>query len=103
MSRSFPHPVAADVELPQVLSALSDPVRLAMVRLLASGTAVNGGDLAPHLAKSTVAHHARVLREAGVTFTRPEGRVCWISLRRDLLDERFPGLLDIVLRSVEES
>ena len=80
-----------------MLSALSDRVRLAMVRSLADGAAVNGGDLAPHLAKSTVTHHARVLREAGITYTRPEGRVCWISLRRDLLDKKFPGLLDIVL------
>ena len=81
MVRSFPHPKAADVHLTQVLSALSDPVRLAMVRILATGVNVNGGDLAPHLAKSTVTHHARVLREAGVT---------WVSLRRDILDTRFP-------------
>lgn len=97
MARSFPHPELADVQLTQVLSALSDPVRLEMVRTLAGGAAVNGRDLGPQLAKSTVTHHARILRQAGVTYTRPEGRVCWITLRRDILDTKFPGLLDVVL------
>lgn len=42
-------------------------------------------------------HPWRVLREAGVIRQRPEGRNVFVSLRRDDLDARFPGLLDIVL------
>ncbi len=99
MARSYPHPDPGEVELFQVLAALSDPVRLEMVRTLASRDAVNSLDLGPHLAKSTVTHHTRILREAGLTCTRPEGRACWISLRRDLLDVRFPGLLAVILAS----
>lgn len=68
-----------------------------MLRILATEGAVNSLDLGPGMPKSTITHHTRILREAGVTHTEPEGRNCWISLRRDLLDQRFPGLLDAIL------
>ena len=97
MVRTYQHPESEDVSLPRVLFALSDPVRLGMVHILARRAAVNSVDLGPDMPKSTVAHHTRILREAGVTHTRPEGRNCWISLRRDVLDTKFPGLLDAVL------
>lgn len=38
-----------------------------------------------------------MLREAGVTWTTVQGRTRLVRLRRDDLDERFPGLLDSVL------
>jgi hypothetical protein len=38
-----------------------------------------------------------VLREAGVIRQRVEGTTRLNSLRRDDLDDRFPGLLDAVL------
>lgn len=97
MVRSYQHPCVEDISLPRILFALSDPARLDMVRVLARRGAVNSLDLGRGMAKSTVAHHTRLLREAGVTRTRPEGRNCWISLRRDTLDAKFPGLLDAVL------
>ncbi|TCL06265.1 hypothetical protein EZJ58_4501 [Sodalis ligni] len=70
-----------------------------MVHILAIRGMVNSLELGPGMPKSTITHHTRILREAGVTTTRPEGRNCWISLRRDLLDLKFPGLLDAVLAS----
>jgi DNA-binding transcriptional ArsR family regulator len=97
MVRSYLHPAPEDVSLPRILFALSDPIRLEMVRTLANRGTVNSLDLGPGMPKSTVTHHTRILREAGVTNTRPEGRNCWISLRRDLLGQRFPGLLDAIL------
>ncbi len=39
----------------------------------------------------------RVLREAGITRTHVVGARRYISLRRDDLEARFPGLLDAVL------
>lgn len=98
MTRSYQHPTPEEVNLPQVLFALSDPTRLQMVRILAGREYVNSLDLAPDMPKSTVTHHTGTLRKAGITHTRPEGRNCWISLRRDLLDARFPGLLDAILK-----
>ncbi|MBN6052906.1 hypothetical protein JYK22_13290, partial [Nonomuraea sp. RK-328] len=39
----------------------------------------------------------RVLREAGVTWTKVQGRSRLVRLRREDLDTLFPGLLDSVL------
>lgn len=97
MVRVYDHPDPQDITLERVLFALSDPVRMAMVRVLAARGPVNSLELVPDVPKSTVAHHTRILREAGVTHTRPDGRACWINLRRDLLDEKFPGLLGVIL------
>lgn len=100
--RTYVHPKRADLSLPRVLFALSDPLRLRMIVRLAHDGAVESRALAPELPKSTLTHHTGLLREAGVTRTTPQGRSCLISLRRDDLDARFPGLLDSVLAAVQE-
>jgi DNA-binding transcriptional ArsR family regulator len=91
------HPAAEEFELAAVLHALSDPVRLRIVRDLADAGACNCGAFAVPVAKSTLSHHLRVLREAGVTFTEPAGTQRLVSLRSGDLDARFPGLLGAVL------
>jgi DNA-binding transcriptional ArsR family regulator len=90
-------PSVEALELPAVLHALSDPIRLQLVRSLAENGACNCGTFTVPVAKSTLSHHLRVLREAGVTLTEPNGTQRVVSLRRTDLDERFPGLLDAVL------
>jgi len=96
------HPTRDELELVDVLHALSDPVRLQIVRILdqADG-AVACGQVALPVGKSTTSHHFKVLREAGVARCRDEGTRRYHSLRRDDLDARFPGLLDTVLRAAE--
>jgi DNA-binding transcriptional ArsR family regulator len=91
------HPSASELELASVLHALSDPARLAIVRHLASGHECSCGGFDLDLSKATLSHHYRVLREAGVVKTRPDGRRRLLSLRRGDLDRRFPGLVDAVL------
>jgi DNA-binding transcriptional ArsR family regulator len=86
-----------ELELPAVLHALSDPVRLRIVRSLADAGPCNCGSFTVPVAKSTLSHHLRVLREAGVTLTEQAGTQRVVSLRRDDLDARFPGLLGAVL------
>lgn len=91
------HPKIDDIELTRVLYALSDPVRLEVVRQLdrdgdSSCAALDGGR-----PKSSMSHHFRVLREAGVVFTRCAGTTHVNALRREELDRLFPGLLDAVL------
>ena len=49
------------------------------------------------VSKSTLSHHFKVLREAGVTRTRVNGTHRYVSLRGDELESRFPGLLRSVL------
>ncbi len=82
-----------------VLFALSDPARLDLVRQLreSSLTAASCTTLDPAMPKSTRSHMLKVLREAGVIRNVPEGRNRRLSLRREDLDARFPGLLDAVL------
>ena len=93
----------APLKLETVLYALSDPVRLHIVRNLAEKgelacyAAVTGLDIA----KSTQSHHYRILREAGLIAQRKEG-VCYITtLRKADIDALFPGLLDAVLRNFQ--
>src|SRR4051812_46157527 len=97
--RLLPHPATEDIQLTEVLRALSDPVRMEItIRLAVRGemTCTSAGDdLGVH--KSTASHHYRTLREAGVIMSKQEGRLKYISLRRTDLDARFPGLLDSIL------
>ncbi len=96
MPRIF-QPDRKQIQLAEVLSALSDPVRLQMVsRMHASGPAACTA-FAPDLPKSTRSHHLKVLREAGVTWTEVIGVERYVKLRYDCLNERFPGLLESVL------
>jgi DNA-binding transcriptional ArsR family regulator len=97
MSDRVQHPAIDDIALPAVLHALSDPMRLRIVRELAETGACNCGAFSVPVAKSTLSHHLKVLREAGVTLTEPEGTQRVVSLRAEDLNARFPGLLDAVL------
>jgi DNA-binding transcriptional ArsR family regulator len=91
-------PAVGEIELPGVLHALSDPIRLEIVRALAAGGEQACGVLPLPVSASTRSHHFKILRDAGVTITRAVGTQRLVSLRRDELDRRFPGLLDAVLR-----
>jgi DNA-binding transcriptional ArsR family regulator len=97
----LPHPATEQIELATVLAALSDPTRLAIVSQLAeTGEAETMcGSFADYGSKSNLSYHLARLREAGVTRTRIEGTARYITLRRDDLDARFPGLLDSVIRA----
>jgi DNA-binding transcriptional ArsR family regulator len=95
--RAISHPDAERLSLPGVLHALSDPVRLAIVRELADGVELPCGMLDVPVAKSTLSHHLKVLRDAGVTRTRAEGVQRFVSLRSGDIEGRFPGLLGCVL------
>jgi DNA-binding transcriptional ArsR family regulator len=97
------HPDVSELDLPTLLHALSDPMRLEIVRCLASssesGLPCVGIPLP--VTKGTASHHFKVLRLAGVIAQRDEGTRRISSLRRDDLEQRFPGLLDSVLRAAQ--
>ena len=97
------YPKKQDIELSQVLYALSDPIRLKIVKQLANVDEKACGTFEMEMPKSSLSHHFKVLRESGVVMSRQEGvrKLNW--LRRDDLEERFPGLLDSVLRAVPNS
>ncbi|MEW6583665.1 MAG: metalloregulator ArsR/SmtB family transcription factor [Actinomycetota bacterium] len=90
------------VDLVTVLQALSDPVRLEIVRQLAGccdGGELACGQIALPVAKSTASHHLKTLVRAGVVAHRDEGTRRYMSLRRAELERRFPGLIESVLRA----
>jgi DNA-binding transcriptional ArsR family regulator len=95
--RAISHPVREQLSLPGVLHALSDPVRLEIVRALAGGIETSCGALGSSVSKSTLSHHLKVLRDAGLTQTRAEGVHRFVSLRAGDIEARFPGLLGCVL------
>ena len=97
--RTLTHPARADLSLSAVLDALSDPTRLRIVQVLVTAGERACGELGVPLAKATLSHHLRVLREAGVIAMRDQGTQRLNSLRRADLDARFPGLLDAVLQA----
>jgi DNA-binding transcriptional ArsR family regulator len=95
-------PDLAQVELLTVLQALSDPVRLEIVRQLAAnedGKGLMCHELEIPVAKSTGSHHLKTLANAGVTAERQEGTSKYLTLRRAELEQRFPGLLESVLKA----
>ena len=98
--RPFKHPAAEDLTLERLLYALSDPVRLDIVRCLASVPEATCGALDGGRPKSSMSHHFRVLRDAGLVHTRNVGTTHMNSLRGDVLEGRFPGLLKCILAQV---
>ena len=92
-----PRPVAP---IDEVLQALADPVRLAVVRDLAESAEPRPcGTLIASVTKSTLSHHLKILREAGIIAMRVEGTRKLTSLRRTEMNEAYPGLLDSILRA----
>lgn len=96
------HPDTADLNLYSVLHALADPTRLVIVRTLRSEPERPCGTFPVQVAASTLTHHFRVLRDAGVIRQREQGNRRWTTLRIDNLEQRFPGLLDAVLSAEHE-
>lgn len=98
------HPDVGSLDLAVILRTVGDPLRLAMIRALADGEELLCGALGDRLGlpKSTGSYHLRLLREAGLTRTRQDGTLRFISLRRADLDARFPGLVDVLTAAEED-
>lgn len=99
MSKPIYHPTADQIQLSGVLDALSDPIRLEIVLRLDEVGEDRCSAFGDYGSKTNLSYHFARLREAGVTRTRVDGAQRLISVRRDDLDRRFPGLLDAVLAS----
>lgn len=97
--REHPHPDLHEVELVTVLAALAEPTRLRIVRMLAAMEERERAwkDIDLPIARSTLSHHLKILRNAGLLWSRTEGTRCFVSLRDKEMEGRFPGLLEGVL------
>jgi len=99
---SLYHPKPDDFLLTSILSALGDPIRLSIVRSLAESGEKTCGTFDADVPKSTMSRHFRVLREAGLVLMEPRATSYVNSLRRDDIDSRFPGLLELVLKPSDD-
>lgn len=93
-----------DVTVAGILHALSDPIRLAIVRVLVESRGglncidtVHQIDVA--LPKSTLSQHYRILRESGLVISERVGVELSSRVRSKELEAKFPGLLKAILRS----
>ncbi|MFF3319896.1 ArsR/SmtB family transcription factor [Streptomyces sp. NPDC003035] len=92
------HPDIGTIGLQQVLEALVDPVRRRIVgELYAAGQDLACGTIDLPVSKSTATHHFHVLREAGLIRQHYTGTSRMNALRRDEIEEAFPGLLDALI------
>lgn len=98
--RNLIHPDIKSVNLPSVLYALSDPIRLEIVKSLSIKSEQTCGKINVDVANSTKSYHLKILRESGIIRMYAEGKKRFASLRREELNERFPGLLTSVLKAI---
>lgn len=101
-ARVLAHPSLAEIRVEHVLHALADPIRLRIVRQMAvASDGLTCSHFVLPVAKSTLTHHFRVLRESGVIHQIYRGTAKMNELRGDDLEKLFPGLLDGVLRAAD--
>ena len=93
------HPDEEEIVFGSVLSALADPLRRQVIIELAqapAGTERTCASFGLPVSKATLTHHFRVLREAGLIRQVDRGNTRAATLRREEIDRRLPGLLDLV-------
>ncbi|XUK60360.1 HTH arsR-type domain-containing protein [Plantibacter sp. RU18] len=95
------HPGVEEMQLGVILTALADPLRRYVVTELIAAPEDSERTCASFglgVAKSTLTHHFRVLRESGLVWHTNYGNSRKVRLRRQDLETRFPGLLALLLR-----
>ena len=98
------HPPIEDVTVEGILHALSDPVRVAIFTDLAnSDCAYNCSTFLnvteKKIPKSTLSHHFKALREAGLIRAERRGVEMHNTSRCPEIDSRFPGLLNAIINA----
>lgn len=86
-----------DFKRAEIFKALSDPNRLQMIRILyQAGHELTCGEVGEqlNLSKSTVSYHFRLLRGVGLTVTRREAQLKFLSLDQATFDKYLPGFLE---------
>ncbi|MCQ9133832.1 ArsR/SmtB family transcription factor [Streptomyces hilarionis] len=93
------HTDPGKVSVLTALAAVSDPVRITLIRELANSAdwTRSCGSFDVPVGKAALSHHFAVLRGAGLVEQRDEGAKRVNRLRREEFDARFPGLLALLL------
>lgn len=99
--RKIQHPNIDQVELTDIMHALADPTRLEIVALLANaGKQMTCGEINLNRPKSSMSHHFKILRAAGLVETLIEGTEHMNSLRVEEIEQKFPGVLNAVIKAI---
>ncbi len=79
-----------------IFDALSDPARIEILLMLLDEKEATCGQCPSGKSKSTMSHHFKVLREAGLIQRREEGKNHYLSVRLEEIEERLPGFLKLL-------
>ena len=102
--RQIKHPNINQIELTDIMYALSDPTRLEIVaRLAHAGRKMTCGEFDLNRPKSSMSHHFKILRAAGLVETLIEGTEHMNALRVAEIEQKFPGVLASVLKALASS
>lgn len=100
--RQIKHPNIEQVELIEILYALADPTRMEIVvRLAKAGRKLTCGELDLNRPKSSMSHHFKILRSAGLVETLVDGTEHMNSLRLEEIEQKYPGVLQSVLKATQ--
>ncbi|WP_040776108.1 ArsR/SmtB family transcription factor [Nocardia pneumoniae] len=99
--KSADHPEIDAVSIDAVLHALADPTRRRIVRMLIDEGDRPCGSFGLGIPPSTLSHHFKALRNAGLIRQFDQGRQRMNTLRLAELDARFPGLVASILAQAE--
>ena len=106
-ARPLRHPDIESVTVADILHALADPIRLAIVsELMQAESGMNCVETISHarivLPKSTCSQHFQILRDAGLIHCERKGVELTSRLRIRELEHRFPGLLRSILNAYHQ-
>ncbi len=106
-ARPLRHPDIESITVADILHALADPVRLAIVcELMEAESGMNCVETMSSarivLAKLTCSQHFQILRDAGLIHCERKGVELTSRLRIRELEQRFPGLLKSILKAYKK-
>ena len=95
------HPNIDDINLTDIMYALSDPARVEIVRTIAlEKRPMTCGELNAERPKSSMSHHFKILRDSGLLRTEIDGKEHLNSLRTNEVEAKFPGVMKAILKNI---
>ena len=80
----------------EIFNALSEPIRIEIVSMIAATDelACTALDETLPISKSTISYHIKILYHAGLISVRKDGRYYFYRLKREVFDQYVGGFLD---------
>lgn len=88
----------SNFKLTDILHALSDEKRLEIIIQLHNKGEQNCADFDYLMPKSTLTHHLKVLRDAGIINLRIEGVRHFYTLELEKLEKNFPNVVSSIIK-----